>query len=581
MTPNTIHRPATLRVRPETLGLFGGRRHARTFCAGLLIALLAIASTTHAAHAAPQQERRAQIQERLSALLKQIDEKRQAGYDVSDAESLLPSLRQAIKEHNLRRAQDIGTQIHDALDNAQLAESADSTGLAHKAQGLGWAPLPAGEVTQRWQPDVPPFGISGPYVDVDLPSVSRYLRKSGAGWARLGSPASGAMQWNMIEPKPGTWHWSHPDSMIARVEMDGLRPLVNIHPISEWEAQRCGWTPKAYRKLPCDLGPYQEFVRRTAEHYKGRIHYWQVLNEPENPRFWHDTPENYARLVAATAPVLKDVDPTCTVLLAGIDNRAFLKRVLNELVRISPNKRLVDAGDFHVFGVARPSAGRRAHNTYRRASELWSMYEELTAGTPYAGMPMWVTETSTYDGSPYWTFPQQSEQDQARDLVKRMTFPLALGARIVVWNSMIEWTSYSDAGSYYKNVGLVRNPANKRGSGPKLSYYTYQRLTSTLRGLTGARRLETPEWITAISFVTLHGPVVVAWYDRWATGAPRTVTLRVPLTASRATVVRAVPAVTKKGAAPVFTTRTTGVTRGEVSVTLDDDPVYILPYVAK
>ena len=74
--------------------------------------------------------------------------------------------------------------------------------------------------------------------------------------------------------------------------------------------------------------------------------------------------------------------------------------------------------------------------------------------------------------------------------------------------------------------------------------------------------------------------MTVAWYDRWAIGAPKTVTLSVPATGSSVTVVHAIPTSIGGGkptSTPDFTTHHMAVVGGQVTLTLDDDPLYVLP----
>jgi hypothetical protein len=64
---------------------------------------------------------------------------------------------------------------------------------------------------------------------------------------------------------------------------------------------------------------WQDYVNAMVGHYKGKIDYWEVWNEPWNEQapFFPGTPEQYGRLLKAAYKVAKIANPLATVL--GID----------------------------------------------------------------------------------------------------------------------------------------------------------------------------------------------------------------------------------------------------------------------
>lgn len=51
------------------------------------------------------------------------------------------------------------------------------------------------------------------------------------------------------------------------------------------------------------------FPEYLARHFKDRVKYWEIWNEPSVTHFWQPekpNPEDYARLVAKTAPVIRE-----------------------------------------------------------------------------------------------------------------------------------------------------------------------------------------------------------------------------------------------------------------------------------
>ena len=73
---------------------------------------------------------------------------------------------------------------------------------------------------------------------------------------------------------------------------------------------------------PRDLGEFERYVERTVAHYRGRVRWWQVFNEPlftsyALPRKRGYTGATYAKYVKAFARAAHKADPQCRIL-AGI-----------------------------------------------------------------------------------------------------------------------------------------------------------------------------------------------------------------------------------------------------------------------
>jgi hypothetical protein len=77
---------------------------------------------------------------------------------------------------------------------------------------------------------------------------------------------------------------------------------------------------------PANMGDYAEAFRTVVERYApGGVHIYEVWNEPNLERFWASGPDaaQYARMLRATYPVIKQADPRSTVLLGGLSRNDF------------------------------------------------------------------------------------------------------------------------------------------------------------------------------------------------------------------------------------------------------------------
>ena len=132
---------------------------------------------------------------------------------------------------------------------------------------------------------------------------------------------------------PDEWNWNEKlDWELA----SGREMYVCLQstPLSDWQRARpyakmrrlaWGWSggfPK--------LDRYAEFVRAAGERYKGKIHLWEVENEPNASSHMPDKPGDYAEICKTVAAALKPIDRANT--LFGISGTStfvpWMKQVL-------------------------------------------------------------------------------------------------------------------------------------------------------------------------------------------------------------------------------------------------------------
>ena len=117
--------------------------------------------------------------------------------------------------------------------------------------------------------------------------------------------------WRDIEGKgKGQYDWSTPDRIVDQVEEFGLNLMVRVDHEPEWAGAP-----------PGNLDHFTDFLSAMASRYKGRIHAYQVWNEPNLAREWGDKPPNareYTQMLKRAYEVIKKVDPNAIVVSAGM-----------------------------------------------------------------------------------------------------------------------------------------------------------------------------------------------------------------------------------------------------------------------
>ena len=132
-----------------------------------------------------------------------------------------------------------------------------------------------------------------------------------------------------------------------------------------------------------------------------------------------------------------------------------------------------------------------------------------------ADAPIWVTETCTFSGG--MGVIEQSESDQAADLVKRYVLLWALGVDVVQWCYLTE-PQYEGTGvGFFDQSGLIydgQGPYDRGAGVTKRAYHAYLQMLDVLRDAVLLDRT-THEGLTSVRFHAIAGPVTVLWQDPW------------------------------------------------------------------
>src|SRR3989304_5123133 len=139
---------------------------------------------------------------------------------------------------------------------------------------------------------------------------------------------------------------------------------------------------------------YLNWVRYLARHFKGRIEYYEILNEPDiNLEVPSGLPwDTYVNLVKRTVPVIREEDPQAKIVVGSIPDtrfdhvREWMWGLLNS--KVMP---LVDGFSWHPMFGAAPSddpRGIREPDTPQMAN-YWENYpafvEEIMQGAASSG----------------------------------------------------------------------------------------------------------------------------------------------------------------------------------------------------
>ncbi len=170
--------------------------------------------------------------------------------------------------------------------------------------------------------DVNPYGantfLSKEVEDWKREKTVQMMSDAGLGWMKQQFP------WSEIEPKPGRFwddkynqnSWDKYDRIVDLAEKNGIRVIARLDNTPDWARG-----PNTTQQTPPEnFDRFAEFVAVFVEHYKGRVQYLQIWNEPNLKAEWGGKLDAraYATMLRVVYVRAKAVDPNIVILSAPL-----------------------------------------------------------------------------------------------------------------------------------------------------------------------------------------------------------------------------------------------------------------------
>jgi len=288
--------------------------------------------------------------------------------------------------------------------------------------------------------------------------AAQLARDAGIRWTR------DEIGWAGLQPTRDEWRWQRFDRAVDTMRAHDIETLGLLCYGAPWAVSlRTADGRPDILSLP-DLEAWKDYVAATVEHFRDRVHVWELWNEPNSQTFWHPRPDpkEYARLVVAGAEAAKRADPTCWIVgcNTGDVDPAFHRAVFDEGAW-----QHIDIIGVHPY---------RPPHTPEHTDMLGDLLHVADLSAAHGHVkPMWLTEIgiATFpgiDGATEW-----------------WAAALLLRFYLTAWSSgLVEksfWYDFRDDGAdpreEQQNFGILR-----RDWTPKLAYDAYRLMATTLAG---------------------------------------------------------------------------------------------------
>lgn len=231
------------------------------------------------------------------------------------------------------------------------------------------------------------------------------------------------VHWGAIHLGPGRYDWDKLDRLVNLANGRHLTYVLAGTPrwlaLNPGQAGYAPWLGEGSNSQPADLAHWREFVHAVAARYKGRIHAYEVWNEPALREFWwpynRSTLSTLAVMTTAAKDQIRRVDPVVPVLAASILPRPSsggMKRSRLYLEALKSRHWPVDGMTVHIY----PEPGKgwlrwhwmlmQTKATLRRMGaprRLWvteSMFNLL--GPEDQRIPAWMRRVQKSKANVWW-----------------------------------------------------------------------------------------------------------------------------------------------------------------------------------
>ncbi len=314
----------------------------------------------------------------------------------------------------------------------------------------------------------------------DPEKAYEYVAKSGVKWARLQSG------WQRTEREKGVYHFEWLDRIVDKMISIGVEPWLCLcygNELYSEDAKKyfggVGVPPIHTRE---EKDAWTNYVKATVEHFRGRIHYYEVWNEPDGAWCWKHGPNaiELAEFTKDTAIACKEADPSCEVI--------GLTLCWSEPFAI----------EFAKTGVLDYLDGVSYH-AYTVEEDFWKnrikFFKTMREEYQKPGLKIFQGESGTQsrpDGAGALRGGAWTQLKQAKFLLRHLITDLAGGVEFASYFSCMDMIEAlngfsGDVASYldYGYFGVLGADFDENGKAvgtytPKLSYYALQHLCSVM-----------------------------------------------------------------------------------------------------
>jgi len=302
--------------------------------------------------------------------------------------------------------------------------------------------------------------------------------------------------WSRIEPADDQWDFDWYDRYVDTAKAAGKKIIGVLGYDVPWIHEN----EKFSRYIPPDKMHYfTDFVRQTAEHFRGRVDAWCIWNEP-NFNNWNGSKKDFFTLTGLAAEAIREADPD-VILLGGAFNRNITglpKAYIRGLYESGAMEK-TDAVAFHPYELS-PKRTLKLYNAFRKISDVYGF-----------GSRIWITEVGYPTGG--WYPTATTEKKFPAFVVKTIVKLASEGAQKVMWYQLAD-PNVREKRNSEDYFGLVRSDNDYTSKGAEAFRLCALYLSGTVYRPGLPQRRNMPKTLKAFYFENPgSGGTLVLWKE--------------------------------------------------------------------
>jgi hypothetical protein len=159
------------------------------------------------------------------------------------------------------------------------------------------------------------------------------------------------VSWNELEPERGVYDFSLLDQYVAKAQAENVQLILTLAISPPWadNGAHGGTAP------PVNIDDWQSFVDVVAHRYAGKIHYYEIWNEPDHSAWYSGTMTELLNMEQLAYTAIKAADSTNQVLSPPVDGDPVGQSWLEEFLA-EGGGQYVDIFAFHFYVGSYPEA---------------------------------------------------------------------------------------------------------------------------------------------------------------------------------------------------------------------------------
>ena len=215
--------------------------------------------------------------------------------------------------------------------------------------------------------------------------------------------------WPRLEPNKGEWHFEKLDKNVNFAKAHNVEILMTLGQSPTWASARptesSPYSPGAAAE-PANIENWKNYVRTVANRFKGRIHYYEIWNEPNWKEFYTGTVEQMVTLAREAYTILKEVDPTIKVVSPSVSTASGIPWLKQYFIK--GGATYVDIIGYHFYvDPSPPEAMLPISNNVRQVMENYGVINK----------PLWNTEAGWANKSKVFSSDNEAAAYVARSYI--------------------------------------------------------------------------------------------------------------------------------------------------------------------